>query len=163
MTKRTKSNDRPHDAAERPHIAKRYPDADPDIVPYSRGSQCRCGETFAPRVLVCGSRHWDDTDAIHERLGELPDHTVILQGGAMGADRLAMGVANRRSLAVTTYYADWQRYGRAAGPKRNQRMLDHGQPDFVIAFHEDIRSSKGTLDMVRRARKAGVPVEIIAP
>ena len=51
---------------------------------------------------------------------------------------------------------------RGAGPIRNQRMLDEG-PDAVIAFHTNLAESHGTLDMVTRARKAGVPVWVPYP
>jgi hypothetical protein len=63
-------------------------------------------------------------------------------------------------LPVESFPADWEQYGRAAGPIRNQQMLE-AKPDRVFAFHEDLEHSKGTGDMVRRARKAGVPVEVI--
>lgn len=49
---------------------------------------------------------------------------------------------------------------RQAGPIRNEQMLQEGQPDKVLAFHENLAQSRGTADMVRRAAKAGVPVEI---
>jgi len=55
---------------------------------------------------------------------------------------------------VVPYKADWHLHGKAAGPKRNQRMLDHGRPKRVIAFP----GGKGTADMVDRARVAGVDV-----
>lgn len=50
--------------------------------------------------------------------------------------------------------ADWDGLGRKAGPIRNQRMLDEGKPDLVVAFPGD----KGTADMVRRARTASLEV-----
>lgn len=57
--------------------------------------------------------------------------------------------------------ADWNRYGRAAGPIRNRQMLTEGKPDLVVAFHDDIESSKGTKDMVTIAEKAGVYVYVM--
>lgn len=56
------------------------------------------------------------------------------------------------------YRRDGTPYNPAAGPRRNQQMLTEGRPDAVIAFHENLAASKGTGDMVRRARKAGLPV-----
>jgi hypothetical protein len=53
--------------------------------------------------------------------------------------------------------ANWKKHGRAAGPMRNQQMLDEGKPDLVIAFP----GGSGTADMVRRAKAAGVPVETV--
>jgi hypothetical protein len=52
------------------------------------------------------------------------------------------------------YPADWAKHGRAASPIRNQQMLDEGRPNLVVAFP----GGRGTADMVRRARSAGVEV-----
>lgn len=40
-------------------------------------------------------------------------------------------------------------------------MLDEGKPDYVLAFHNDIFNSKGTKDMLNRAKKAGVPCTLV--
>lgn len=65
-------------------------------------------------------------------------------------------------VARWTYPADWKTYGRAAGPIRNRQMLTCGQPDLVLAFHDALEISKGTANMVKIARKAGVPVVVIS-
>ena len=54
--------------------------------------------------------------------------------------------------------ADWGRHGRAAGPIRNQEMLDVGGHDLVVAVNRDWAKSKGTNDMVKRCERAGIPV-----
>lgn len=113
------------------------------------------------RVLVCGDRNWDDVELIYDRLEELPPRSIVIHGAARGADILAGGVAFRLQFGVESYPADWERYGRSAGPIRNAQMLREGQPDLVIAFHADLEHSKGTKHMVGIARKAGVPVEVI--
>jgi len=111
------------------------------------------------RVLICGDRHWDDYCAIeYEVFTRLEPGDVIIQGGAKGADRIAWLVGDRYGLEVLLFAAEWALYGRAAGPIRNQRMLDEGEPDEVWAFHPDLPQSKGTKDMVKRALKAGLPV-----
>lgn len=78
--------------------------------------------------------------------------TVLIAGGARGADTLAEEWAKAQGLPCTVYMADWEGLGRKAGPIRNQRMLDEGKPDLVIAFP----GGRGTADMIRRAREAGV-------
>lgn len=50
----------------------------------------------------------------------------------------------------------------AAGPRRNQQMLDEGKPLLVLAFHDDIKSSRGTKDMVSRAKRAGIRTYVIS-
>lgn len=112
------------------------------------------------RALVTGDREWTDWDLIHQVLSRLPAGTVVIHGGALGADLLAGSVAQELGFEELEFRADWRRFGKAAGFLRNQRMLTIGQPDIVLAFHHDLGRSKGTADMVRRARKAGVPVEV---
>lgn len=84
---------------------------------------------------------------------------TVISGGARGADFLARCYAKYCGWEYQEFLADWKKYKAAAGPIRNQWMLDEGKPDLVIAFP----GGKGTADMVSRARKAGVrTVEIEA-
>lgn len=112
------------------------------------------------RVLVCGSRDWTDTTAIEKELRLLPAGSVVIHGDCRGADRIAGQVALNLGLEVQAFPADWETHGRAAGPLRNARMLVEGRPDTVLAFHEALEASRGTKDMVRQARKAGVTVKV---
>lgn len=114
-------------------------------------------------ILVCGGRGFDDLGAVWAQLDAfngLRGIRVVFEGGASGADLLASQWATLNSVRCITFRADWKMLGRAAGPLRNQRMIDEGKPDLVIAFP----GGKGTADMVRRARGAGVEVlEITKP
>lgn len=105
------------------------------------------------RVLVCGSRDWTDQEVIYETIRSLPDDTVIVCGDASGADYFARN--SPRSSGITVFIADWGKYGKRAGPRRNQAMLDSGV-DLVLAFSRQ-PVTPGTADMLARARKAGVP------
>lgn len=113
------------------------------------------------RVLVCGSRAWEDGALILETLRRLEGVTVVIEGEAPGADTLARLAAEQLGIPVLPFPADWDRYGRGAGPLRNQQMLDEGRPDLVLAFTEDLNSSRGTADMVAHARLAGVRVRLV--
>lgn len=113
------------------------------------------------RILVCGGRDFGVTDRQHAYIGDMlslkitgPDDVMIV-GGAKGVDTAAEYFAKRWQLRHEVYPAQWDRHGKRAGPIRNQQMLDEGKPDKVIAFP----GGKGTADMVKRARKAGIPVE----
>ena len=75
-----------------------------------------------------------------------------------GADTLGAEWAKAQGIPCEVYMADWEGLGRKAGPIRNQRMLDEGKPDLVVAFP----GGRGTADMVRRARSAGLDVLEIA-
>jgi hypothetical protein len=107
------------------------------------------------RILVCGGRDYDDADLVREVLDEQFEVvSCIIHGGSRGADSLARAWAKRNGVMTEQYSADWRQYGKAAGPMRNQQMLNSGAPDLVIAFP----GGRGTADMVRRAKDAGVPV-----
>lgn len=109
------------------------------------------------KVLICGSRDWTDVHPILRELRELPSDVTVIHGDARGADRLAGSVADGIGLKVISVPAEWNRYGRGAGPVRNQKMLDMG-PDLVVAF--PVRGSRGTMDMIRRALRKGVKVRV---
>ena len=107
------------------------------------------------RILVCGGRDFSDADFLSGILDAAKreyGNVEIINGGASGADKLAEAWAFARNVTCAAYPADWKKYGRAAGPIRNQRMLDKGRPELVIAFP----GGRGTDDMVRRAMEAGV-------
>ena len=80
--------------------------------------------------------------------------SVVIHGGARGADISADVCALAFGIDVEVYPADWAKHGKAAGPIRNAQMLREGRPDAVLAFP----GGRGTADMVRRAKRAGVPV-----
>lgn len=116
------------------------------------------------RVLVCGDRNWTDATVIRETLARVVAQArgpvTVVHGMARGADSLGAAAAAGLGLNVEGYPANWNKYGRAAGPIRNKKMLDSGL-DRVLAFHHDLDQSKGTANMVKIATKAGVPVEVI--
>jgi UDP-N-acetylmuramoylalanine-D-glutamate ligase len=118
------------------------------------------------RILVTGGRDFTDWVKLDKVLNDIWEHeagrfVTIIHGGAPGADRLAREwaqiLAEDHEGDELLFQADWQRYGKAAGVVRNQRMLDEGKPDLVVAFP----GGRGTADMVQRARKAGVEVREI--
>ena len=109
------------------------------------------------RVLVCGGRDFSDTAFAYRTLNRLHKERgfdVVIEGDARGADRIAGYWARRLGVDDLKFRADWDAHGRRAGPIRNQRMLDEGRPDLVVAFP----GGRGTADMTRRAREAGIEV-----
>jgi hypothetical protein len=114
------------------------------------------------RVLVCGSRDWINKEAIRRELSFCGKDPVIIEGEAAGADKLAREVAEEMGWEFESYPADWEHYGKAAGPIRNRRMLVEGKPDIVLAFSTHIKTSKGTLNMIQQAEAAHLCVEVYA-
>ena len=109
------------------------------------------------RVLVCGGRDFKDQTLLNHTLYQLSRAeiiTAIIEGNATGADRMAGYWARKNKIDDIKFPADWNAHGRAAGPIRNAKMLKEGKPDLVLAFP----GGRGTADMVRQARAAGVKV-----
>ena len=107
------------------------------------------------RVLVCGGRGFKSRGIVCRTLCSLrPFPTLIIHGGCSGADKLAAEWAWEYEVTAVEFPAEWDKYGRAAGPIRNQSMIDAGKPDVVVAF----AGGRGTADMIRRATKAGVRI-----
>lgn len=114
------------------------------------------------RVLVCGGRDFDERKVVGRILAGLNSETpisLIISGGAPGADRIAESWANHNRIALAVFPANWRFDGRAAGPIRNQRMIDHGKPDLVVAFP----GGRGTQDMIAKAKAASIKtIEVTA-
>jgi hypothetical protein len=113
------------------------------------------------KVLICGSRNWSNHESIERFLRDLPVGTTVIHGGCRGADSIAGDIATSLGMSVVVFHANWANEGRAAGPKRNKRMLEEGAPDLVVAFHESIGSSRGTKDMINKAKNAGIETKVI--
>lgn len=115
-------------------------------------------------ILVCGSREFNDYGKLKtEVLAALPigdyiDATVI-SGHARGADKLGERLAVDMGWKSEVYPADWNTWGKAAGPIRNKQMLIEGKPDLVIAFLA--KDSIGTKDMIKQSKEAKVEVVVV--
>lgn len=136
------------------------------------------------RLLITGDRNWGNPDVYgeHEALQQkrrmqrilaaaqkLHPNAILVHGNARGADQLSGIYAARLWGAdrIEAHPAQWSKYGRAAGPIRNQFMLDESQRraeqdghqlTHAIAFHPNLENSTGTKDMVSRLEKRGIPV-----
>lgn len=116
-------------------------------------------------ALFCGSRNWTNAEAIHKVMSNLDqDGLTIIHGDQRGADRISGEIALELGASVIPVPADWETYGKSAGPIRNEQMKEiliqnrkkYFQPVSCYAFHEDPKLGVGTRDMVLRARKADI-------
>lgn len=114
------------------------------------------------RVLICGDRNWTDGQAIHKVFVQLivmcwkqPEDVTVIHGAARGADTIAAHHATLMGCRIEPFPANWNEYGRAAGPIRNKQMLDSGV-EVCLGFHDDPTNSRGTKNMIDQAKRAGV-------
>lgn len=84
------------------------------------------------------------------------NNIVIVSGCARGADAIGERYAKENGFKVEKYPADWERYGRSAGPRRNKQMAE--VCDYVICFWDG--KSKGTKSMISYAKECGKPIRI---
>lgn len=111
------------------------------------------------RTIIAGSRHLTDSGLVFLAIavcGWTP--TVVLSGGCRGADRMGAAWARRNGIRVEEYVPQWDLRGRGAGPIRNQAMVDRAEALIAVDL-----GGPGTADTIRRARKAGLRVFVLAP
>lgn len=109
------------------------------------------------KVLVCGGRLYQNYERVAEELRDLGHISELIHGAANGADSCGARFARENQIPERAFPADWERYGKAAGPIRNKEMLRAGAPDFVLAFP----GGEGTKDMISRVKKAGIQIRIV--
>jgi hypothetical protein len=108
-------------------------------------------------VVVTGGRDYASRTFVFAALCELHEKrpiTLLVHGGAPGADMFAKEWAERMDVALMEFPADWQKHGRRAGPIRNREMLKKSYPDLVVAF----LGGRGTASTVGYAEEMGYPV-----
>ncbi|MEU9415201.1 DUF2493 domain-containing protein [Streptomyces sp. NPDC048272] len=115
------------------------------------------------RVIVTGSRDWTDADTIHEALDEVycrvpaeQDFVLVHGGCPTGADAIAHAWAEPTAATIDIFIADWANQGKAAGPRRNVRMVAEGA-DLCLAFIKG--GSRGATHTATIADRAGIPVK----
>jgi aspartokinase-like uncharacterized kinase len=110
------------------------------------------------RVLVCGGRNFVDYSRLHGKLDEINSErgpiAEIIHGDARGADTLAAIWAADSDIPIRAFPANWEKFGRRAGPVRNRQMLDEAFPNIVVAFP----GGAGTANMIRQAEERGILV-----
>ncbi len=120
------------------------------------------------KIIVCGGSFFKDYELLKktldkylERLMEYP--IEIVSGTAKGADQLAEQYAMEELNAtlgdgLRRFPPLWHIHGKAAGPIRNSEMASYAT--HCVAFYNG--RSKGTLDMINKAKAAGLEVMVIS-
>jgi len=103
------------------------------------------------RIAIVGSRDYLNLDAVWRFVDSLPTNSVVISGGARGVDRVAAKAARRRGLVVVEYLADWNRYGRGAGMRRNYEIVR--DCNVLATFWDGF--SRGTSHAIDVARQQG--------
>jgi len=114
------------------------------------------------RIIIAGSRNFRDYELLRSTMFDVidrgnPRDFTILSGGARGADMLGECFAREHGCGLEVYPADWDRYGKSAGYRRNVEMAENA--DVLLAFWDE--ESRGTQHMIQIAKKKGLIVRVI--
>jgi hypothetical protein len=108
-------------------------------------------------LIIAGSRNFHHAPTLELAMQEFQLHPeVILHGAARGVDTLAQKYAEAHCISVVAFPAQWDRYGKSAGPIRNNLMAARG--DALLALWDG--SSPGTRHMILAAAQRGLPIFI---
>jgi hypothetical protein len=131
---------------------------------------CWCGEPGCKgrnyRILATGSRDWDNPGRVYDAITDFavmakragwPGITVVHGACPTGADLHASRWCRVQGFDEEKHPADWTRYGKSAGPRRNREMVKAGA-DVHLAFIKN--ESKGATGTAGMAEKAGIAVKI---
>ena len=117
------------------------------------------------KLIIAGGRDFNDYRLLEKSVNEyrykntdnLDTDIQIISGGANGADRLGERYAEENNLALKIFSADWNKWGKSAGPRRNTEMAEYA--DTLMAFYDG--KSKGTSNMILTAKIKNLKVHII--
>jgi hypothetical protein len=104
------------------------------------------------KLIIAGGRNYNFDVEDTKRLDSIPDVTEVVSGGASGADHYGEKWAESRGIPVKIFAADWDKYGKSAGPMRNRQMAEYA--DAVALFP----GGKGTMNMFITAIRRGLRV-----
>ena len=114
------------------------------------------------RIVIAGSRDYNNYEEAKEFIDfciqniKIEHQLVFVSGCCYGADALGERYAKENGYGLELYPADWIKYGKSAGPKRNLKMAELA--DYVIYFWD--RKSTGTKSMIKFAKQLNKPIRI---
>jgi predicted Rossmann fold nucleotide-binding protein DprA/Smf involved in DNA uptake len=119
----------------------------------------------AMNLAIVGSRNFNDYDEVCIGIIDTLDLwkvgineiSTIISGGANGVDALAKKFAKEFDIPFLVFEADWNKYGKSAGPKRNTLIVNYSS--HVVAFVA--KDSIGTWDTIKKAQNLDLVVNII--
>ena len=105
------------------------------------------------KIAIVGSRKITPPN-LEEYVSECDE---IVSGGATGVDRYAAEFAKKKSLILTEFLPEYERYGRGAPIVRNKKIVDYA--DKVIVFWDG--KSKGSLSVIKYAEQTKKECNVI--
>ena len=119
---------------------------------------CTSSDKGNMKVIIAGTRTFNNYQLLCNTIKKLNINIdEIICGGAKGDDAQGEKYAKENNISIKYFLADWDKYGKGAGPIRNHQMGDYA--DYLIAFWD--KKSKGTLDMINYMQQIGKHGKVI--
>lgn len=117
------------------------------------------------KLMICGGRDFANKELCFSSIQKFLEeenldysHLIILEGECpTGTDSFAKEFALSHNILLEKYPADWNKYGKAAGPIRNKQMVK--ECDCCLAFWD--YKSKGTKSSIDFCKELEKKVKII--
>jgi len=114
------------------------------------------------KIIIAGGREFNDLNLMTKKMDLFLSKSThmdieIVSGKANGADSLGEEYAKLRKYKIAEFPADWDKFGKGAGFKRNTEMAEYA--DALIAFWDG--NSRGTMHMINIAKKKGLQVKVV--
>lgn len=119
------------------------------------------------KVIIAGSRSFDDYEKLkskcltilRNKMNDPATEVTIISGHAKGADQLGERFAKELNLRCEVFPAEWDKYGKSAGYKRNVQMADVSNA--LIAFKSAYGKNIGTGHMIDIAKQRKLLIRVI--
>lgn len=109
------------------------------------------------KIAVIGSRTFNNYEIVKEELTKIENISLIVSGGAKGADSLGVKFAKENNIPYKEFLPDWNKHGKSAGFIRNHDIIKNSE--LVVAFWDG--KSKGTKHSIDLARKMNIELKIV--
>jgi len=112
------------------------------------------------KLIIAGSRNFHDYNSVEQKINDLVKlnfPSCVISGCCQGADRIGELWAEKNNTPVVKFPADWDKFGKQAGPIRNKQMAEYA--DALILIWDG--KSKGSKNMLEEAKKSGLAIRQI--
>lgn len=94
---------------------------------------------------------------LHQKWADHSDLVVVHGDCPSGADRHAREFCEELNVPEERYPAEWDKYGKSAGYRRNAVMVNTIPNEALFFIRGESKGTKGCLEL---ARRAGIPYVI---
>lgn len=104
------------------------------------------------KLAIVGTRTFNDYELMKAKLADITGVSLIISGGAEGADTLARRYASEHNIEIVEFIPNWTEHGKAAGPIRNEFIVK-ACTHIVLFWDQKSPGTKNSLELAKKHRK----------